>query len=88
MGAKKSESRFIGEYFRQYLKVTGFSRQVLIKKLGFNYARNEKMLCDYLNKRDYLWKVSEVEMWCEALRIKNTTTIYSKLIERAGKNDK
>ena len=81
-------SNFIGQYFRQYIKQTGFDRKVLAKRLGFTYADNAKMLCDYMNKKDYLWWEYEVQDWCKALSIMPTAPIYNKLIEKAGKRVK
>lgn len=78
-------SNFIGEYFRQYLKMTGFDRKVLSNKLGFEYANNQRMICAYLSKKDYLWEQFEVEKWCEALMIRKNTNIFKKLMEKAGK---
>ena len=78
-------SNFIGEYFRQYLKITGFSRKLLIQNLNWDYSNNDRMLCAYLSKKDYLWEQFEVEQWCKALKIKKNSTIYSKLMEKAGK---
>lgn len=78
-------SNFIGEYFRQYLKQTGFDRKVLAKRLNFNYANNQRMISAYLVKKDYLWEQFEVENWCSALMIRKTTKVYSKLMDRAGK---
>lgn len=78
-------SNFIGEYFRQYIKQTGFDRKVLEKRLGFNYANNQRMICAYLSKKDYLWEQFEVENWCSALMIRKNAKIYSKLMDKAGK---
>lgn len=78
-------SNFIGEYFRQYIKQTGFDRKILAKKLNFNYANDMRMICAYLSKKDYLWEQFEVEKWCEALMIRKNTNIYKKLMEKAGK---
>ena len=78
-------SNFIGEYFRQYIKQTGFDRKILAKKLGFNYANDLRMICAYLSKKDYLWEQFEVENWCNALMIRKNTNIYKKLMEKAGK---
>ena len=79
------QSNFIGQYFRQYLKQTKFDRQVLIRRLGFNYADNDKAICDYLNKKDYLWWEYEVKDWCKALSILPISPIYVKLFQKAGK---
>ena len=79
------KSNFIGQYFRQYLKQTKFDRKVLIRRLGFNYADNEKAICDYLNKKDYLWWSYEVKDWCKALSILPISPIYVKLVQKAGK---
>ena len=79
------KSNFIGQYFRQYLKQTRFDRKVLVRRLGFNYADNEKAVCDYLSKKDYLWWQYEVEDWCKALSILSSAPIYDKLVEKAGK---
>ena len=79
------KSNFIGQYFRQYIKQTKFDRKVLARRLGFNYADNAKMLCDYMNKKDYLWWEYEVIDWCKALSIVSTAPVYAKLIEKAGK---
>lgn len=81
-------SNFIGQYFRQYIKQTKFDRKVLVRRLGFTYADNEKAVCDYLNKKDYLWWEYEVEEWCKALCIQETSNIYYKLIGKAGKQVK
>lgn len=78
-------SNFIGEYFRQYIKITGFDRKVLAKKLGFDYSNNQRMICAYLSKKDYLWEQFEIEQWCNALMIKPNTNIYQKLYDKAGK---
>lgn len=78
-------SNFIGQYFRQYIKQTRFDRKVLVRRLGFTYADNEKAVCDYLSKKDYLWWAYEVEDWCKALSILPTAPIYDKLVEKAGK---
>lgn len=78
-------SVFIGEYFRQYLKMTGFDRKLLAKKLGFNYSDNQRMICAYLAKKDYLWEQFEVEQWCLALSIRKNSKIFDKLMEKAGK---
>lgn len=78
-------SNFIGAYFRQFLRATGFSRKALIERLNWRYANNERMLCAYLAKRDYLWEQCEVEEWCKALNIKEETPIYSKLIDKCGR---
>ena len=85
MGDLEKQSNFIGQYFRQYIKQTGFDRVLLAKKLNFNYSNNMRMICAYLTKRDYLWEQYEVEMWCEALLIKKDSAIYTKLIEKAGR---
>ena len=81
-------SNFIGQYFRQYIKQTKFDRKVLVRRLGFNYSDNEKAVCDYLSKKDYLWWEYEVKDWCKALSIFPTAPIYEKLIEKAGKRVK
>lgn len=78
-------TNFIGEYFRQYIKQTGFDRKILAKKLNFNYANNLRMICAYLSKKDYLWEQFEVENWCNALMIRKNTNIYKKLMEKAGR---
>lgn len=78
-------SNFIGQYFRQYIKQTGFDRKVLVRKLGFDYADNDRMLCAYFVKKDYLWEQMEIESWCEALRIKRESPIFGKLMEKAGR---
>ena len=41
--------------------------------------------CDYLSKKDYLWRVCEVEDWCKALSISPSAPIYDKLVAKAGK---
>ena len=79
------KSNFIGQYFRQYIKQVRFDRKVLIRRLGFTYCDNEKAICDYLNKKDYLWWKYEVEDWCKALSIPETSNVYQKLIKKAGK---
>lgn len=79
------KSNFIGQYFRQYIKQVHFDRKVLIRRLGFNYADNERMICGYLSKKDYLWWEYEVEDWCCALSIPKTASVYEKLVEKAGK---
>lgn len=79
------QSNFIGQYFRQYIKQVRFDRKVLIKRLGFDYSDNDKAICDYLNKKDYLWWTSEVEDWCKALNISPSAPIYDKLVAKAGK---
>lgn len=79
------KSNFIGQYFRQYIKQTKFNRKTLIYELAFEYADNEKALCDYMNKKDHLWWEYEVKQWCEALRIPQTSKVYDKLISKAGK---
>ena len=78
-------SNFIGEYFRQYIKMTNFDRKLLAKRLNFNYADNQRMICAYLSKKDYLWEQFEVDMWCFALYIRKNSNIYKKLSEKAGK---
>ena len=78
-------SNFIGQYFRQYIKQTGFDRKVLIRRLGFNYSDNESMICGYLSKKDYLWWEYEVKDWCKALCILPSAPIYDKLVAKAGK---
>ena len=78
-------SNFIGQYFRQYIKQVRFDRKVLVRRLGFNYADNEKAVCDYLSKKDYLWWEYEVKDWCKALSIPPTASVYEKLLEKAGK---
>lgn len=85
MGEINKTSNFIGTYFRQYIKQTRFDRKVLVRRLGFTYADNEKAVCDYLSKKDYLWWAYEVEDWCKALNILPTAPIYDKLVEKAGK---
>jgi hypothetical protein len=75
---------FIGQYFRQYIKQTKFDRKVLVRRLGFNYSDNQKAVCDYMNKKDYLWWEYEVKDWCEALGIMPSMPIYNKLIQKAG----
>ena len=79
------QSNFIGQYFRQYINQVRFDRKVLIKRLGFDYADNDKAICDYLNKKDYLWRACEVEDWCKALSISPSAPIYDKLVAKAGK---
>ena len=78
-------SNFIGQYFRQYIKQTGFDRKVLAKKLNWNYANNDRMLCAYFVKKDYLWEQFEVENWCKALCIRENTNTYEKLLSKVGK---
>ena len=85
MGEINKTSNFIGTYFRQYIKQTRFDRKVLVRRLGFTYADNEKAVCDYLSKKDYLWWAYEVEDWCKVLNILPTAPIYDKLVEKAGK---
>ena len=82
---ENAKTNFIGQYFRNYVKYTGIDRKLLAKKLNFNYANNDRMLCAYFLKSDYLWKTSDIDNWCEALKIKKTTPIYKQLIEKAGK---
>ena len=79
------KSNFIGEYFRQYIKMTNFDRKLLAQRLNFNYSDNQRMICAYLSKKDYLWEQFEVDMWCFALMIRKNTNIYKKLSEKAGK---
>ena len=43
------KSNFIGQYFRQYIKQTRFDRKVLVRRLGFTYADNEKKLVKVKN---------------------------------------
>lgn len=81
----EKKSNFIGEYFRQYIKMTGFDRKVLAKKLGFEYSNNQRMICAYLSKKDYLWEEFEVDQWCSALMIRKNTNIYKKLCEKVGR---
>lgn len=81
------KSNFIGAYFRQYLFQTRFDRKLLAKLLNFNYSNNDRMICAYLGKKDYLWKQFEVENWCSALKIKEDTPIYSKLIAKCGRKN-
>jgi hypothetical protein len=78
-------SNFIGQYFRQYIRQTGFDRKILAKKLNWNYANNDRMICAYFTKRDYLWEQYEVEQWCRALCISKKNKIFGKLMEKAGK---
>ena len=85
MKAENKTSNFIGQYFSQYLKQTGFSRKILIKRLDLKYSNNDKAICDYLNKKDYLWWEYEVESWCKALNITNNIPVYAKLVEKAGR---
>lgn len=79
-------SNFIGQYFRQFIKIKKLDRKVLARQLDFSYASNDRMICAFFNKKDYLWKKSEVEKWCFALNIDSFSPIYEKLLERAGKN--
>lgn len=81
----EKESNFIGQYFRQYIRQTGFDRKLLAKKLNWNYANNDRMLCAYFNKKDYLWEQYEVENWCKALFIFEGSPMHIKLMEKAGK---
>ena len=85
MGEINKQSNFIGQYFRQYIKQTGFDRKVLARRVGFNYSDNAKAICDYLAKKDYLWWQYEVEEWCKALSIMSTAPVYEKLMSKAGK---
>ena len=85
MGELDRQSNFIGQYFRQFIRQTGFDRQVLIKKLNWTYANNDRMICAYLNKKDYLWEQYEVKAWCKALCIAEKSPIYGKLMCKAGK---
>ena len=78
-------SNFIGQYFRQYIKKTNFDRKLLAKRLNWEYANNDRMLCAYFVKKDYLWEQYEVENWCNALLIRKGTPIYGKLFLKAGK---
>lgn len=78
-------SNYIGEFFRQYIKMTGFDRKVLEKKLEMNYSNNQRMICAYFTKKDYLWEQFEVEKWCSALMIRKNTNIFKKLVEKCGK---
>ena len=80
------KTNYIGSFFRQYISKTGFDRRFLAKKLEFDYANNDRMICAYLVKKDYLWKQSEVEKWCNALSIK--ANVKENLISKAGKKDK
>ena len=79
------ESNFIGQYFRQYIRMTGFDRQLLAKRLNWEYANNERMICAYFVKKDYLWEQYEVVNWCKALKIGESLPIYTKLLEKAGR---
>ena len=82
------KSNFIGEYFRTFLKQTGFDRKVLAIRLNFNYSDNDRMICAYLKKKDYLWEQFEVENWCGALGIREDKPIYAKLIDKCGRKTK
>ena len=85
MGEIEKNSNFIGQYFRQYIRQTGFDRKVLARKLNRNYANNDRMICAYFTKKDYLWEQYEVKDWCNALLIMEKTQIYKKLMDKAGK---
>lgn len=85
MGELNKESNFVGQYFRQYIKQTGFDRKLLARKLAWTYSNNDRMICAYFSKRDYLWEEYEVKDWCKALFIMENTPIYAKLVEKAGK---
>lgn len=78
-------SNFIGGYFREYLKATRFDRRILARLLEFDYADNDRMICGYLVKKDYLWKDEEVVAWCKALKISEKAPVYGKLLSKAGK---
>ena len=78
-------NNFIGQYFRQYIKQTNFDRKLLAKKLNWKYANNDRMICAYFVKKDYLWEQFEVESWCKALAIRQGSPIYDKLLSKAGK---
>lgn len=80
-----TESNFIGQFFRQHIRKGKFDRKILAKKLNWNYANNDRMICAYFTKRDYLWEQYEVRDWCKALFIREDTEIYAKLMEKAGK---
>ena len=81
----EKESNFIGQYFRQYIRQIGFDRKILAKKLNWNYANNDRMFCAYFNKKDYLWEQYEVKDWCKALFVMESSPIYQKLMDKAGK---
>lgn len=80
-------SNFIGQFFNAYIFNSGLTLKEVARLLAFNYSDNDKAICDFKKKKDYLWKQSEVVHWCKSLRIKETSTIYSKLYEKAGKKD-
>lgn len=78
-------SNFIGEFFRQYIKQRRVDRKVFAQRLGMNYSDNERMICAYLVKKDYLWEQYEVEKWCNVLGISESAPIYTRLVNKAGK---
>lgn len=81
------QSNFIGMYFRMYIENCGISGKALAKRLGYNYANNERMICAYKAKKDYLWRQTEVRDWCNALHINEKLPIYNQLMCKAGKKD-
>jgi hypothetical protein len=78
-------SNFIGQYFRQVIRQTSFDRKLLAKRLNWDYANNDRMICAYFTKKDYLWEQYEVKDWCKALYITKESGIYTKLLSKAGK---
>ena len=80
-------SIFIGNYFKVYINQSIITRKALAKRLNFNYADNDRMICFYLQRKDCAWKQSEVKLWCEALRINEKAFIYTKLMNCAGIKD-
>ena len=78
------DSCFIGRYFKQVVQMRRINRQVLARRLGFDYTDNDRMMCFFFKKKDYLWKQFEIEKWCGVLGISEDKPIYTKLMDRAG----
>lgn len=79
--------REIGRGFREILIGRRINRSKFAERLGFRYTDNERMLCAYFVKEDRLWRQSEVQAWCRVLGLGESSAIYSKFMEKAGKKD-
>lgn len=75
----------IGSEFRRQISLRGINRRILAKKLGYEYADNDRMICFRLGRADYLWSEREVELWCKAIGMSESSPIVAKLKSKAGK---
>lgn len=78
-------SNNIGNKMKMLIKNLNISRKTLAKRLGYEYADNDRMICFRLGREDRLWSEVEVEAWCNAMGVATNGKLCVEMKKMSGR---